>query len=424
MSSVLVKGGKLTGTIAAPPSKSQTHRAIICASLAKGVSTVSPIELSEDIIATLNAVSALGAEVEMRGNSVIIDGTNTFNKGFAAIDCGESGSTLRFILPLAAAGGVTSYFTGRGKLPSRPIDTLLSELQNHGINADGTSLPLTISGRLTSGTFTLPGNITSQFISGLLLCLPLIDEDSEIVLTSPLQSVNYVDITIDCMESFGVKVEKTPNGYLIKGGQSYTPQSFTIEGDWSQAAFFLAAGSLGGDCVITHLNPASKQGDKAIADILSRFGANIAWQGDGSIRATSTPLKAIDIDASNIPDLVPILSVVAAFSEGTTTISGAARLRIKESDRLSAVCDNLTRLGVEVTEKPDGLIIKGTNTIKSASLEGYNDHRIVMSMAIAALKAPEPVLITDYYSINKSYPTFFEDFGKLGGEFYVINMGK
>lgn len=424
MSSVLVKGGRLSGTIAAPPSKSQTHRAIICAALAKGESTVSPIELSEDIIATLNAVQALGAAVEIRSNSVTIDGTGTFRNTDAAIDCGESGSTLRFILPLAAAGGVTTHFTGRGKLPSRPIDTLLHELESHGVTADNTSLPLQISGKLTGGKYKIPGDITSQFISGLLLCLPLLQNDSEIVLTSPLQSVQYVDMTIDCMKSFGVEASRTKTGYKIKGGQSYTPRKFTVEGDWSQAAFFLSAGAISGDCTVTNLNPHSKQGDRAIAELLARFGANITWQEDGSIRAQSAPLCGIDIDATDIPDLVPILSVVSAFAKGTTEIHGAGRLRIKESDRLAAVRNNLSRLDIKIEGKPDGLTINGTNSIISAPLEGYNDHRIVMSMAIAALKAPEPVLISDYYSINKSYPTFFEDFGKLGGEYYVINMGK
>lgn len=422
MSNVIVNPGKLTGTISMPPSKSQAHRAIICAALAKGKSEISPIELSADIRATINAVRALGAKVTILGNTIEVDGTNTFTNAEAEIDCGESGSTLRFMLPIAAAGKVSASFAGSGKLPSRPIDSLLKALQNHGVASSDSRLPFKISGALQSGLYEMEGNVTSQYISGLLFALPILDGESEIRLTTPLESAHYVKMTIDCLKSFGVTVKQTETGYSIKGGQSYIPQRFTIESDWSQAAFFLAAGALSGDVTLTGLNPDSAQGDKAIVPLLQQFGAKIEWQQGGLLRCQAGDLKGININASDIPDLVPILSIVAAFAKGTTTITGAGRLRCKESNRLLAVKDGLERLGVNVRETCDGLVIEGRQSIGSSRVDGYNDHRIVMSMAIAALRASGPVEISDMESINKSFPTFFEKFGLLGGTYNVVNL--
>lgn len=407
---------KIKGEIVMPPSKSAAHRAIICAALAKGISKISPVELSNDISATINCVRTMGADISMNGNVLTIDGTNTFSNKKALLNCGESGSTLRFLIPVAGVGGVNAVFTGEGRLPQRPIGIYLECLPKFGVECKTKGgLPLEIKGKLKSGVYSIPGNISSQFITGLLLALPLVDGDSEIIIIGNTESVGYIDMTINIMKEFGVNIGRTEKGYFIKGGQSYTARDFTVEGDWSQAAFFLAAGAIGDTVTIKGLRTDSTQGDRMALDIFSRFGANIEVT-DNKITISKNKLVATDIDATQIPDLVPILATVAALCEGTTKIYGAARLRIKESDRLTAICTGLNAVGANVTELPDGLIINGIKTFKGGFAEGYNDHRIVMSMAMASICSESDITITDAQSINKSYPTFFEEFNRMGGK--------
>lgn len=415
MSNIKIIPSVLNGTISMPPSKSAAHRAILCAALARGVSVLHPIALSNDISATIKCVKALGTTVTLDGDTLTVDGSTTFQNKNAELDCGESGSTLRFMIPIAAVGGIKAHFIGHGRLPQRPIGIYLDCLPKAGVTCitEG-GLPLNIIGALQGGVFEVAGNISSQFITGLLLALPLAQADSRIVLTSPLQSTGYIDMTIDTMESFGVHITPTEDGWYIKGQQHYQPQSYTIEGDWSQAAFFLAAAAFGGSVVIDNMNFNSKQGDKACAELFAQFGCQIERK-NGLLTARGSKLHGIDINAENIPDLVPILACTAALCEGTTTIMGAARLRIKESDRLAAVTQNLTALGADVTELPDGLIISGKPQLHGGTISGFNDHRIVMAFAMTALKATEPVIISDRESINKSYPNFFEDYINLGG---------
>ncbi len=410
----------LSGTVSVPPSKSAAHRAIICAALARGVSVLSPIDFSDDILATLRAVSALGAAIIMEGSTLTIDSTNLFHVQDAILDCGESGSTLRFFIPVCAAGGIRTVFTGRGKLPERPIGIYLDCLPEKGVTCltEG-GLPLAISGILQSGTYRIAGNVSSQFITGLLLALPLLEGDSEILLTTPAQSVGYIDMTIAMMHRFGVEVDATPHGWKIRGSQIYHPQHFTIEGDWSQAAFFMTAGALGGSITIDNLDIHSCQGDKACMDIYRRFGAKVTEE-NGKVTVEPGTLHGIEIDASDIPDMVPALAVTAAFAEGTTVIRGAARLRIKECDRLAAMADGLTRLGAAIHETADGLVITGVPSLRGAEVESYHDHRIVMAFAVAALRCSGSVCITDWESVRKSYPNFFEDYQQLGGAVNVI----
>ncbi len=420
MHKVKVSPRKLSGTVSVPPSKSAAHRAIICASLAKGISIIKPIDLSNDITATIDCMRKLGADITLEGSVLTVDGRRTFENKTTELDCGESGSTLRFLIPVAAAGGVSARFIGHGKLPERPIGVYTDCLPPKGVRCiTQGGLPLEISGSLKSGVYEIPGDISSQFITGLLLALPLLDGDSEIKLTSPAQSVGYIDMTINTMKDFGINVAATENGWKICGGQEYRARDFTVEGDWSQAAFFMTAASLGEEIVIDNLSTASAQGDKECVKIYQRFGADIA-ERDGNIIIKPGKLQGIEIDATDIPDAVPALSIAAALAEGRTIIKGAARLRIKECDRLAAMTDGLTRLGAKIRETEDGLIIDGVKTLSGGSIEGYNDHRIVMSFAVAAVRCEGEIIISDMESVNKSYPSFFEDYVKLGGKADVI----
>lgn len=399
MSKVELENSILKGDVLIPPSKSAAHRALVCSFLA-GEGKVEPIINSNDMKAMEQVIDALKSDSDVA-------------------DCIESGNTLRFMIPVAAALGKTVTFVGSGRLPERPIGDYLRLLPEHNVKciSDG-KLPLKIEGQLTSGVYEIAGNISSQYITGLLLALPILDGDSEIVLTTELQSRPYVDMTIKVMSDYGVEVDTRENGYFIKGNQSYKKRDYTVESDWSQAAFFLVGGALNGDVTLKGLDVNSTQGDKEIVDILKQFGADIEI-GNDYIRAKKSDLNGIEIDVTDIPDTVPALAVAAAFASGKTVIKGGERLRLKESDRIESVVSNLKRLGVAVEEKPDGMIITGGN-VKGALLEGYNDHRIPMAFSIAALCAKGKTVITDANSINKTYPSFFEDYNRLGGKANVI----
>lgn len=411
---------RTAGTIAAPPSKSAAHRALICAALAGG-GRIDGILPSADMRATLGAVEALGASFIHTGNRVTVH--RAAAPAAPVVDCLESGSTLRFLLPILAALGIPATFIGRGRLPQRPLGVYADCLPAHGVRLRfhcGGGLPLTLEGRLEGGRYDLPGDVSSQFISGLLFALPLCREDSDICLTSPLESAAYVRMTLDALARAGVRTEETPHGWHIPGRQTYQPADVQVEGDWSQAAFLLAAGALGGEAAITGLDPSSAQGDREALPLFQAFGADADWS-DGLLRCRRADLHGIDIDASQIPDLVPVLAVTGALAEGTTVIRHAARLRLKESDRLAAMADCLTLLGGHVEERPDGLVIQGVPRLQGGRVPGCNDHRIVMSMAVAALGCEEAVEVTDPYSVEKSWPGFFEDFNRIGGNAHVVD---
>lgn len=415
MNNVSFKPFTPCGVIQAPPSKSDVHRAIICAALSKGVCTISPVALSEDIKATVACVEALGAETKIENNVLTIDGTHMFQNPSALLDCRESGSTLRFLIPVAAAGGTEATFTGSGRLPERPIGIYTGALPPKGVSCDTQGgLPLKISGTLQSGVYEIPGDISSQFITGLLFALPLLDGDSDIILTSPIQSAGYINMTIRTMSKFGIEVDMTDKGWHIRGKQHYIPTDYTTDGDWSQAAFFLVAGAVGGEVTVNNCNIDSSQGDRKIAALLREFGAQVNQDG-GSITVCKAQLKAVTIDASQIPDLVPVLAVCACFAEGTTRIVNAARLRIKESDRLKTTAALLNSLGGKVRELSDGLEITGVGKLTGGCADGANDHRIVMSAAVCAAGCSGIITCTDAFSINKSYPDFYRDYGKIKG---------
>lgn len=410
------------GTVNVPPSKSDVHRAIICAAMANGVSRISPVALSNDIKATIGCIKALGADAVLENNVLTVDGTNMYKNKTALLDCGESGSTLRFFIPIAAVGNINATFVGKGKLPQRPIGIFTEALPKAGTvcKTEG-GLPLEIKGQLKSGIFEIPGNVSSQFITGLLLALPILEGDSEIVLTSPLESVGYIAMTIRTMKRFGVNIDTTEKGWHIKGGQSYKPCDYTTDGDWSQAAFFMVLGAVSGKVTVKGVAKDSTQGDKKCAEILARFGAKVT-QLDNEVTVEKGELKAITIDASQIPDLVPVLSVCAAFAEGTTKIINAERLRIKECDRLKATAELLNNLGGKVKELSDGLEITGVSSLKGGNVNGYNDHRIVMSAAVCAARSDEDITATFAMSINKSYPDFYIDYNSIGGKANVLDL--
>ncbi len=410
------------GTVNVPPSKSDVHRAIICAAMANGVSRISPVALSNDIKATIGCIKALGADAVLENNVLTVDGTNMYKNKTALLDCGESGSTLRFFIPIAAVGNINATFVGKGKLPQRPIGIFTEALPKAGTvcKTEG-GLPLEIKGQLKSGIFEIPGNVSSQFITGLLLALPILESDSEIVLTSPLESVGYIAMTIRTMKQFGVNIQATEKGWHIKGGQSYKTCDYTTDGDWSQAAFFMVLGAVSGKVTVKGVAKDSTQGDKKCTEILARFGAKVT-QLDNEVTVEKGTLKAITIDASQIPDLVPVLSVCAAFAEGTTKIINAERLRIKECDRLKATAELLNNLGGKVKELSDGLEITGVSSLKGGNVNGYNDHRIVMSAAVCAARSDEDITATFAMSINKSYPDFYIDYNSIGGKANVLDL--
>ena len=434
MAQVMYQNEFTGGCVRIPPSKSVAHRHVLCAALSRGTCVLSHVDLSEDIKATVAAVNALGVQTRFdEETGVLTLDASALGHQNAVIDCGESGSTLRFLIPIAAALGASARFLGRGRLPQRPLGVYGELLPAHGVEFRSQGgLPLEISGRLKWGVYRLPGDVSSQFITGLLLALPLLEGDSEIVLTSHLESKGYVDLTIATLRDYGVEIQETPHGWKVPGGQRFVPRDCQVEGDWSQAAFFLCMAALsptGAPVEIQGLRPDSLQGDKACVELFRKFGLRVSWHGESlsawNPRAAEPfgGLQGFTIDASQIPDMVPALSVCAALSRGETRIVNAQRLRLKESDRLAAMAEALNAVGARVESSPDGLVIQGVPWLRGGLVQGKNDHRVVMAMAAAALRAREPLMVTDAHSIRKSYPGFFQDFTALGGSAHVLDLG-
>jgi 3-phosphoshikimate 1-carboxyvinyltransferase len=393
------------GIVTPPPSKSLSHRAVICAALAGGKSEIENLGRSDDIDATLSAVR-------------ILLGTSGHGQDEASvIDCGESGSTLRFLLPVAAALGRHAVFTGRGRLMSRPLEAYAGVFSAAGAGYSHEGDRIVVKGPMKSGEYSLPGDVSSQFVSGLLLALPLLGGDSLIRLLTPLESGGYVEMTLDVMRRFGVSAERKGPLYLIKGGQAYRQSRYRVEADYSQAAFFLVAAALGRDVRVSGLSRESIQGDRAILGALRDAGAEISWR-DGTVTARAERLSAITVDAREIPDLVPPIAALCCFCHGTSRIANAGRLRLKESDRLSALAEQLGRLGADVREEADFLEIAGRESINGlpgACADACGDHRIAMAIATAAIRCRGLVRLSGWQCVAKSYPDFWRDF-ESGGQ--------
>ena len=422
-----VTPGYLHGELRVLPSKSASHRAVMMAALARGKTLLEPMQLSKDIGATLACAQALGltrgaamaaGETEGFVRAEIWGGGEAEKRPLRELDCGESGSTLRFFIPLALDGRGPVRLIGHGRLMQRPLTVYQNLFAPLGVVWRQEGDALTVEGELKSGRFELPGDVSSQFITGLLLALPRLEGDSEIVVTTPLESRAYVELTRRVQREFGVTSAWLDGGQtlLVRGGQeAVSPGTLHIEGDWSHAAFYLVAGAIGrGEIRLTGLDPQSAQGDRAVVEILRDMGADIRWEGSALVSRASR-LHGLRVDCAQIPDLVPILAVAMAAAEGDSRITGAARLRIKESDRLSAMAAALTAAGADAAELPDGLAIRGGKTLHAAQIEGCNDHRIVMAMTIASALSDGEWTITDAEATAKSAPAFWQEFERLGG---------
>lgn len=410
---VQIEPHSLQGTVHAIPSKSDVHRALICAALADNKALYSSLSKrltgsgsADDICATVQCLDAL-----LSGNQPIY------------LDCRESGSTLRFLLPVAAAVAECTFLTGIGRLPFRPLGALRMQMEQHGVQFSAEQLPFEITGRLTGGVYTLPGNISSQYVTGLLLALPLLPDDSQVILTTPLESAAYVEMTLKTLHSFGIRIQSIQDGFLIPGRQQYrAPDAFEPEGDWSNAAFFLTAGMLGRGVEMLGLSPDSVQADRAILSCLSGFGANLIVTDQRICAASngSAQKKPCRIDVSPFPDLFPILAVAACAALGDTSLVNAARLRLKESDRIASTAAMITAMGGHVTESADTLTIHGTGRLSGGTVSGMGDHRIIMAAAVASILCETSVQIQGAEAVHKSYPLFFEDFQQLGGNVHVV----
>ncbi|MCL2462359.1 MAG: 3-phosphoshikimate 1-carboxyvinyltransferase [Defluviitaleaceae bacterium] len=402
------------GVIQMPPSKSVSHRALICAGLAEGRSVLRGLSESEDINATIACMSALGARFSAESGEMSAEGCFPKPDG-RVLDCGDSGSTLRFLIPIAALTGEDILFAGTGRLSvlERPLGPYREAFARRGVTLEADGGRLRLSGGLKPGIFPLDGKVSSQFVSGLLFALPLLDGDSAVRLTSALESASYVDLTLDALEKFGITVENREyKEFLVKGGQKYRPAEYRAEADFSQAAFFLAAGALGADCECAGLDKASRQGDRQFLDILRQCGIELIERENGNIKAVPGKTRGVTVDMSDIPDLAPPLAALLCFCEGTSELVNAGRLRFKECDRLAALAGELGKLGAKIEEKPDGIVITGVKSLKGGEAGSRNDHRIAMALAVAAIRADGPVYVEGSECVSKSYPGFWEEYSR------------
>lgn len=399
----IISPSVLCGEVAAPASKSMAHRALICAALADKPTDILCSTTSVDIDATAECLRQLGADITRTKNGFFVKPIANPNEN-AVLNCHESGSTLRFMLPVAASIGKVFSLYGEGRLPQRPISELCNALTAHGCSINGEKLPLTVCGRLTAGDYTIDGSVSSQFISGLLLALPQTHAESTVTILGDIQSKPYIQMTLDVLSAFGIRTEFKDNRITVFENSGYiSPGKYTVEGDWSNGAFFICADSISCNSVkCLNLTDSSTQGDKAVTEIIKNFG------------------KTEEFDVGNIPDLVPVLAVTACFTNAKTVFGNAARLKIKESDRLISTAKLICDLGGNAVADDDSLTVYGTGKLKGGTVDSFNDHRIVMAAAVAAAACENETIINGCEAVNKSYPTFFDEYKKLGGKVNLI----
>jgi len=415
--------GTPSGNVQVPPSKSVAHRMLICAALASKPCTIICRGINRDMEATAACLNALGANIVYADGKFSVDPISEVRKS-ALLDCGESGSTLRFMLPVAAALDADAVFTGQGRLPERPLSPLYEEMTAHGISmSENGHMPLSCHGTLPAGTYTIDGGVSSQFISGLLMALPLTGGECTIAITGKLESASYIGLTLNALKQFGIEIQTTGQGYLIPGGQKYTTPDgpVAVEGDWSAAAFWLTAGAAGAKQIsCTGLDyEHSGQGDRRIVDVLRQMGADISTTAN-SVNARPSKLTASQIDCADIPDLVPIMAVAAATAQGTTVFDNIRRLRIKESDRVRSILELLSGAGICAYATDNTLTVTG-GPARSFTYDPSGDHRMAMAATVLASVKNIRVTIKDAECTAKSYPAFFDDFNALGGHAEQIN---
>ena len=411
----VIRPSKAGGSVKIPPSKSMAHRAIICASLADGKSVISNIDYSVDITTTIECMRKLGAQIICGESTVTVQGIKNFDSlQDSLIQCNESGSTLRFLIPVFSLTNRRVTFTGKNRLLKRPQKIYEDIFKNAGLHFAQDEEKIEIQGALPSGEYTLSGGVSSQFISGLLFTLPMLAENSKIHILLPFESRSYIDLTIQMLAKFGIEIAWEDDLTLyIKGGQKYKAHDETVEGDFSQFAFFGVLSAINSPVDIYGMDPESLQGDKQILEILSQFGCDVAYQ-NGIYRISAEKLTSADIDLKNCPDLGPVLCTLAAFSNGTTRVYNAGRLRLKESDRIQAMERECAKFGCTITSDDNEMIIHNGYSVPTETLYGWKDHRIVMACAVAlSVLGGE---IDGCEAITKSYPSFFEDMKKAGIE--------
>lgn len=418
-----VRPSAVSGNLPASPSKSYTHRAMILGLLASGTTVLEKVLLSEDTLSTLNGIRMFGADVSVNGDTCVIEGGD-LSCPEEAIDVGNSGTTLRLLTGVASLLPCTTLLTGDESIQRRPMGPLISALEELGakcVSARGEGRPpILIRGPSQGGKTHIRGDVSSQFISSLLISSPVKNQDTEIILITPLKSRPYVDITVELMERFDVTCRETPTGFFVPGRQRYRPIKMTIPGDYSSAAFPLVAGALTGKVFVNGLEPQSKQGDRAILDILATFGARVE-QKEGGVGTCMSGLKAADIDMGDTPDLFPIVAVLATQADGESRLYNAQHLRHKESDRIRTTVSFLRKMGADVEECDDGCVIRGPARLKGADIVSHGDHRILMAAAVAGLIAEGETLISDARCYAVSYPSFLQDMRALGADMEVID---
>lgn len=421
---IKIVSGVKSGCVDAVASKSYAHRILICAALADAPTRVFCNTTSDDIMATVGCIERLGAEVEIKDDGFLI--TPIADKRFMhdiELDCRESGSTLRFMLPVVSALGISGRMHLGGRLPSRPLAPLDKLLTANGCRIDGIGSDcINFGGKLTGTHYVLGANVSSQYVTGMLLAMSQLENDSMLVLDGDTVSEGYIDVTLDVLCAFGIEVDERDDGFFIKGGQQlHSPGEIRVEGDWSNSAAWLCCGALSKKAIsVKGLDVESSQGDSAVANVLAYIGASVKFKGD-KVTASKGQLYAVEIDAENIIDLVPVLSAVLSVCEGDTVIHGISRLRAKESDRVAAICDVLGALGADISADDDTLKISGVQRLHGTVTDSHNDHRIVMAICVAACRCDGEIIIKNADAVKKSYPNFWKDFALLGGVYEELN---